>query len=89
MTQYFYKKYTREYKHLRPEVQATLSLPFRSDNKLQFLNDICTEAQTERGCPEEFWRELEHPMVELERLVPSDVQDALRLYGTLKPIFDP
>ena len=87
------KKYTTEYKHLRPEVQATLILPFRSDNKLQFLNDICTEAHTERGCPEGFWRELEHlcelPMVELERLVPSNVQDALRLYGTLKPIFDP
>ena len=73
--------------------QATLILPFRSDNKLQFLNDICTAAQTERGCPEEFWSELEHlcevPMVELERLVPSNVQDALRLYRTLKPIFDP
>ena len=31
-TQYFYKKYKREYKHLRPEVQAILILPFRSDN---------------------------------------------------------
>ena len=74
---------------------CSLSLPFQSDNKLHILNDFCTEAQTERGCPEEFWRELEHlslcevPLEELERLVPTNVTDALRLYGTLISIFDP